>query len=91
MFGTLDGQRYTKGDWKSTLSDLMKKCVERAQAEGISFQPFSLQDCRPKGVSDKMSQGESAAAVAEATLHTSGRMVRQDYDRRRTRVARPVQ
>ena len=52
------------------------------------FTPFSLQDCRPKGVSDKLARGD--LDVLDATLHTSERMVRSVYDRRRTRVAKPA-
>lgn len=54
----------------------------------MAFQPFSLQDCRPKGVSDKLAQGD--LDVMDATLHTSERMVRQVYDRRKVRVAKPA-
>ena len=48
IFGNLQGQRYTKGGWKATLSKLMAKCVEQAQNDKINFKPFNLQDCRPK-------------------------------------------
>lgn len=89
VFGNLSGQRYTKGGWKATLSKLMRECVKMALERGIAFKPFSLQDCRPKGVSDKLDRG--ATDVIDATLHTSERMVRQVYDRRRTRVAKPVE
>lgn len=88
VFGNLQGQRYTKGGWKKTLSGLMKRCVEVAQAEGIEFKPFSLQDCRPKGVTDKMEAGHDD--VQEATLHSNRRMIDQTYDRRRVRIAKPV-
>lgn len=88
IFGNLQGQKYTKGGWKKTLSELMRKCAEKAQEEGKPFQSFSLQDCRPKGVSDKLAQG--AQDVMEATLHTSERMVRQVYDRRKIRIAKPT-
>ncbi len=89
VFGNLRGQRYTKGGWKITIARLMNECVDQAKAAGIPFQPFSLQDCRPKGVSDKMDRGD--ADVIDATMHTSDRMVRQTYDRRRVRRAKPVQ
>ena len=88
VFGNLQGQKYTKGGWKKTLSELMKKCVEQAAMERSAFMPFSLQDCRPKGVSDKLAQGD--LDVMDATLHTSERMVRQVYDRRKVRVAKPA-
>ena len=88
IFGNLDGQRYTKGGWKSTLSRLMVACVEKAREKGIDFRPFSLQDLRPKGVSDKLATAQTD--VMDATLHTSERMVHQVYDRRRQRVAQPT-
>lgn len=66
----------------------MKKCVEKAAETKQPFSAFSLQDCRPKGVSDKLANGDQD--VMDATLHTSERMVRQVYDRRKVRVAKPT-
>lgn len=88
LFGNMRGQPYTKGGWKKTLSVLMDECVAEAQRRGVAFTPFSLQDCRPKGVTDKLTAG--ASDVVEATLHTSERMVRQVYDRRVLKTAKPV-
>lgn len=88
VFGNLNGQRYTKGGWKATLDDLMKACEEEAKRRHIAFVRFSLQDCRPKGVTDKLEKGD--ADVLDATMHTSDRMVKQTYDRRRVRVAKPA-
>jgi hypothetical protein len=88
VFGNLRGQRYTKGGWKATLAKLMAECIAEAKHGGVEFQPFSLQDCRPMGVSAKLEKGD--ADVVDATLHTSERMVRQVYDRRRVRTARPA-
>lgn len=88
VFGNLSGQRYTKGGWKKMLSYLMAECVKRAEVRKIEFTPFSLQDCRPKGVTDKMEQGH--ADVMDATMHTNKRMIEQVYDRRRTRTATPA-
>lgn len=88
VFGNLSGQRYTKGGWKATLSKLMAECLAEAERRKIQFQPFSLQDCRPKGVSDKLEQGDTD--TMDATLHSSERMIRQVYDRRRVRVAKPT-
>ena len=73
---------------EKTLSELMKKCVEQAAADNMPFKPFSLQDCRPKGVSDRLAQGD--LNVIDATLHISERMVGQVYDRRKLRVAKPA-
>lgn len=88
LFGNLDGQKYTKGGWKATLARLMVRCTEVAKERKIAFQPFSLQDCRPKGVTDKMARGDTD--TTDATMHSSERMVRQVYDRRRVRVAKPA-
>lgn len=88
VFGNLNGQRYTKGGWKATLSKLMVECTKEAEKRKVSFAKFSLQDCRPKGVSDKMARGDRD--VVDATMHSSERMVRQVYDRRRVRIAKPA-
>lgn len=88
VFGNLSGQRYTKGGWKKTLSVLMAACVAEAARRDVAFMPFSLQDCRPKGVSDKMARGD--VDTVDAALHSSERMIRQVYDRRRVRVAKPA-
>ncbi len=88
VFGNLKGQRYTKGGWKATLAKLMRECISEAQRRSTAFQAFSLQDCRPMGVSEKLERGDSD--VIDATLHTSERMVRQVYDRRLVRTARPA-
>jgi hypothetical protein len=86
--GNLSGQRYTKGGWKKTLSVLMTACVAEASRRELEFAPFSLQDCRPKGVSDKLERGDSD--TVDATPHSNERMIRNVYDRRRIRVARPA-
>jgi hypothetical protein len=88
VVGNLSGQRYTKGGWKATLARLMKECEAEAARRKLAFQKFSLQDCRPKGVSDKLSRGDQD--TVDATMHSSERMVRQVYDRRRIRVAKPT-
>jgi integrase len=88
VFGNTRGGRYTKGGWGKTLRILMDECVRVAAEEKIAFLPFSLQDCRPKGVTDKIDAGHDD--VQDATLHTNRRMIDQTYDRRRVRVAKPV-
>lgn len=88
VFGNLSGQRYTKGGWKATLAKLMDECEAEAVRRRVAFQRFSLQECRPMGVSTKMERGDQD--VVDATLHSSERMVRQVYDRRRVRVAKPA-
>ena len=88
VFGNLGGQRYTKGGWKATLAKLMDECVAEAARRRVAFLRFSLQECRPMGVSTKMERGDTD--TVDATLHSSERMVRQVYDRRRVRVAKPA-
>lgn len=89
VFGNLSGQRYTKGGWKKTLSVLMTACVKLAEQRKLPFAPFSLQDCRPMGVTKKLDDGHTD--VQEATLHTNKRMIESTYDRRRLRVAGPAE
>lgn len=88
LFGNMSGQKYTKSGWKSCLGYLMNKCEEIAAERNIAFQRFNLQDCRPKGVSDKLSTGQTD--TQDATGHTSDRMIRQVYDRRQVKKASPV-
>ena len=88
IFGTIRGVRHTKGGRKSVLKVLMDACAAEAEKRGVAFERFSLRDLRPKGVSDKLA--DRAEDVLDATLHTSERMVRQLYNRRRTGSAKPV-
>ncbi len=88
VFGNLTGRRYTKGGWKKTLFYLMEDCAAEAKKNGQPFTAFNLRDCRPGGVTEKLNNKDSD--VMDATLHTSERMLRTHYDRRRTRVATPA-
>lgn len=88
VFGNMRGQRYTKGGWKAMLDDLMRECEKAAKERKLAFQKFSLQDCRPKGVSDKLDAGH--VDTQDATLHSDGKMIAQVYDRRRVRKATPT-
>lgn len=88
VFGNLAGQPYSKSSWGKVVASLMRECVAQAQREHVKFRPFSLQDCRPKGVTDKMAA--QASDVMDATMHSSPSMIQQTYDRRRLRVAKPV-
>lgn len=88
VFGNMRGQRYTKGGWKAMLDDLMRECVKAAAERKMPFQKFSLQDCRPKGVSDKLEAGHTD--TQDATLHTDGAMISRVYDRRLTKKATPA-
>ncbi len=87
IFGNMQGDRYTKGGWKSNLKRLMDACVSQAAKDEIEFRPFCLQDLRPKGVTDKLAAKH--LDVVDATLHTSQKMIGNVYDRRRVRVAQP--
>ena len=85
LFGNMQGQKYTKGGWKSSLDDLMFPCVEEAARRGISFRRFSLQDCRPMAVTDKLTRGDTD--TTQSTGHTSDKMVQTVYDRRPQKLA----
>lgn len=88
VFGNMQGQPYTKGGWKAMLDDLMRECVKTAAERKIEFKRFSLQDCRPKGVSDKLERGDTD--TKNATGHTSDKMIATVYDRRPTKKATPA-
>lgn len=88
LFGNMRGQRYTKGGWKKILHNLMTECERVAKQEGKPFMKFSLQDCRPMGVTDKLEKGHDD--VKDATLHTSDKMISATYDRRPVKRATPV-
>lgn len=88
LFGNMRGQRYTKGGWKAILNDLMTECEKVALERKIAFKKFSLQDCRPMGVTDKLEQGHTD--TQEATGHTDGKMIAKVYDRRSHKRAKPA-
>ena len=89
LFGNMQGQRYTKGGWKSILDDLMFTALEEAQRLNLPFKRFSLQDCRPMGVTTKLELGHTD--VKETTGHTSDKMINSTYDRRPVKKASPAQ
>lgn len=88
LFGNMKGQKYTTSGWKSCLGYLMDECEKVAASRKMAFKRFNLQDCRPKGVSDKLSSGQTD--TQDATGHTTDRMIRQVYDRREVKKAAPV-
>lgn len=88
IFGNMRGQRYTKGGWKSVLDDLMFACVKKAEEEKIPFRRFSLQDCRPMGVTTKLDLGHTD--TKNATGHTTDAMIAKVYDRRKVKTATPA-
>jgi len=68
-----------------TLKILMNACEVEAKKRGLTFRRFSLQDCRPLGVTDKLSRGDTD--TKNATGHTSDKMIAMTYDRRPVRKA----
>jgi hypothetical protein len=63
----------------------MAHCATRAEAEGIEFTRFTLSDMRPAAVTDRMDEGDEH--ITNATGHNSERMVKQVYDRSKTKTA----
>jgi hypothetical protein len=55
------------------LEDLMMACEKEARERKIAFRKFSLQDCQPKGVSDKLEAGHTD--TKDATLHARDAMI----------------
>lgn len=88
LFGNLKGEPYTKGGWKAMLDDLMRECVLEAKRRKMPFAKFSLQDCRPKGVTDKIQRGDTD--TKDATLHSSDAMIARHYDRSKSKKATPA-
>jgi hypothetical protein len=88
LFGNLNGQKYTKSGWGKLLGTLMAMAEEYAAALEIPFEHFSLQDCRPKGVTDKLTAGHTD--TKDATLHSSDAMIVKHYDRRTNKKATPA-
>jgi hypothetical protein len=88
LFGNLKGEPYTKGGWKAMLEDLMRECEAEAKKRGMAFKKFSLQDCRPKGVTDKIQRGDTD--TKDATLHSSDAMISRYYDRSKSKKATPA-
>ena len=88
LFGNLRGQKYTKSGWGKLLGTLMATAEVHAEALELPFEHFSLQDCRPKGVSDKLQRGDKD--TKDATLHSSDAMIARHYDRRVSKKATPA-
>lgn len=89
VFGNSDGQPYTTSGWNTNLRRLMEHARKKAEKEGIEFSRFTLKDMRPAAVTDRVDEGD--ATITNATGHTSDRMVRQVYDRRKTKKARATE
>lgn len=89
VFGNSDGQPYTVSGFNTILRRLMAHCATKAEAEGIEFTRFTLSDMRPAAVTDRMDEGDEN--ITNATGHNSERMVKQVYDRRKTKSARATE
>ncbi len=59
-----------------------------ANALDLPFEHFSLQDCRPMGLSAKLERGDKD--TKDATLHTSDARISRVYDRRQMKKATPA-
>jgi hypothetical protein len=88
VFGNMAGEPYSKGGWKANWTRLHNKAAATAAEQGKPWMRFSLQDCRPGGVTEKRERGDQDAV--DATLHTSSRMVDQVYDRRSVKKSKPA-
>lgn len=68
VFGNLAGRPYTKGGWTANLTGLMERCKQDAAQKGESVEPFSLQECRPKAVSDELANngGDSKIGISKS-------------------------
>ncbi|UVW29746.1 hypothetical protein [Massilia sp. H6] len=64
----------------------MAHAEKKAKEEGVEFARFTLKDMRPAAVTDRVEDGDET--ITNATGHSSDRMVRKVYDRRKTKVAR---
>lgn len=89
VFGNSDGQPYTTSGWNTNLRRLMVHTEKKAKEEGVQFARFTLKDMRPAAVTDRVDQGDEG--ITNATGHSSDRMVRQVYDRRKTKAARATE
>lgn len=89
VFGNSDGQPYTTSGWNTNLRRLMVHAEKKAKEEGIEFTRFTLKDMRPAAVTDRVDEGDET--ITNATGHSSDRMVRQVYDRRKKKAARATE
>jgi len=83
IFGNTSGQPYSISGWYTIWRRLMTYCERKDSA----FERFTLADMRPKAVTQRMDDGQSEEQVVNATGHSNTRMIRQTYDRRKTKEA----
>ena len=86
VFGKSDGQPYTTSGFNTNLRRLMVHTAKKAEEEGGEFKRFTLKDMRPAAVTDRVDEGNES--ITNATGHSSDRMVKEVYDRRKKKVAR---
>lgn len=89
VFGNSDGQPYTTSGFNTNLRRLMGYCEKRALGEGIEFTRFTLKNMRPAAVTDRVDDGDDQ--LTNATGHTSDRMIKLTYDRRKMKKARATE
>jgi integrase len=89
VFGNSDGQPYRSSGWNTNLRRLMKHAETKAEKECIEFARFTLKDMRPAAVTDRVDEGDET--ITDATGHSSDRMAKQVYDRRKTKSARATE
>lgn len=89
VFGNSHGQPYTTSGFNTNLRRLMGYCEKKAKADGIDFRRFTLKNMRPAAVTDRVDEGDTD--ITNATGHSSDRMVKQVYDRRKTKKARATE
>lgn len=93
IFANMAGQAYTRSGWGTMLRHLMDACEVRAQWMERPFMRFSLQDCRPGGITEKKRKSQTDKAnedVYDGTGHVDRRMVDTTYDRRDETRAKPA-
>jgi len=89
MFSATAAASYTTSGGNTNLRRLMVHAEKKTKAEGIEFAPFTLKDMRPAAVTDRVEAGDEN--ITNATRHSSDRMVRQVYDRRKKKAARATE
>lgn len=85
VFGNSDGQPYTISGFDTSLRRLMAHTATKAEKDSIPFTRFTLKDMRPAAVTDRVEAGDET--TQNATGHSSDRMIKQIYDRRKIKKA----
>jgi integrase len=89
VFGNTAGQPYTVSGFNTILRRLMVHTAKKAEEEGVAFSRFTLSDMRPAAVTDRVDDDDDK--ITNATGHSSDRMVKQVYDRRKVKAARATE